>query len=183
MRTAAALRREHVTDCRVMASREQLREHMPKGGEAAEVGEGRLSRATLEIVKPTTLHLIDTRLTEHRIGDTFAKEVDSQVMRLHEGLLWNVLRELPDGRWASSIPTPTTATGRLATSRGRQEGQVRWVMLLNNDTYSSPLERMKYGVVEAVNEFLVKNGSRRLVFLSLSPRMYCDIALRRDGGR
>ena len=187
MRPAAALRPEHVAGCQVMASREQLLEHMPKRGEVAEagVGEGRFSRAILEIVEPRTLHLIDTRLTKERIRERFTEEVDSQVVRLHEGLSWNMLRELPDGALdfvyidADHRYKAVSRDIAAAVKKVKRDGY----MVLNNYTYWSPLECMKYGVVEAVNEFLLRNNSWRLAFMCLSPRMYCDVALRRDGGK
>lgn len=186
MRAAAELKPEHVAGCQVTASREQLLEHMPKRGEVAEVGvgEGRFSRAILNIVKPKTLHLIDTRLTAEGIGEKFAKEVDRKVVRLHEGLSWDELKELPDGALdfiyidADHRYRAVWRDIAAAVSKVKADGY----LLFNDYTYWSPLECMKYGVVEAVNEFLVRNNGWRLAFLSLSPRMYCDVALRRHGG-
>jgi hypothetical protein len=53
-------------------------------------------------------------------------------------------------------------------------------LIFNDYTYWSPLECMKYGVIEAVNE-LCAEEDWEVLFFSLNPRLYCDVAIRRRG--
>ena len=58
MPEGVSLSRDHVARARLVASREELLEFMPRGGVVAEVGvaDGNFSQRILDIVKPRTLH-------------------------------------------------------------------------------------------------------------------------------
>lgn len=103
---------EHLRNCRFVADRELLLEHLPRGGVVAEVGvlAGDYSARILEITSPAKLHLIDSYdasdwpQTARFVPDTheafvrsrFRAEIDRGVVEIRRGLSWEQLATLPD---------------------------------------------------------------------------------------
>lgn len=182
MPPARALGDVHVANCTVVADRERIIERMPKGGVIAEVGvlSGRFSRRLLDIVAPRELHLFDTNFGRHSVAERLGPQIDAGVVHLHEGLSWDRLPELPDGELdfiyvdADHSYEGVTRDIGVAKRKIRPDG----FLVFNDYTYWSPLECLKYGVVEAVNELCLDDGWE-LIYFALAPQMYCDVALRR----
>lgn len=179
-----SLGEEHIANCTVLASREHILHRMPTGSVAAEVGvmNGRFSQRIWDIVHPTALHLFDTNFTEHAVDKRFAPQIADGSIHLHEGLSWDRLPELPDRSLdfiyidADHSYEGVKRDVEIAKGKIKPDG----FLLFNDYTYWSPLECIKYGVVEAVNELCVDEGWR-IVYFALSSRLYCDVAIRRIG--
>jgi predicted O-methyltransferase YrrM len=182
MPPARALGDAHVANCTLVANRERIVERMPKGGAIAEVGvlRGRFSRRLLDIAAPRELHLFDTSFARHGVAERFGREIEAGAVHLHEGLSWERLPELPDGALdfiyldADHSYEGVTRDIGVAKRKLRPDG----FLIFNDYTYWSPLECLKYGVVEAVNELCLDDGWE-MIYLALAARMYCDVALRR----
>ncbi len=182
MPLAPALTEEHVANCVVMASRDQILEVMPKRGTVAEVGvlAGDFSAKILDIVQPSAFHLFDKDFQTHAVLERFAPQVDDGTMHLHEGISWESVPKLPDGLCdfiyidADHTYAAVKRDLEVAKHKIKQNG----FLLFNDYIYLSPKSCRKYGVVEAVNELCVNEGWE-LAYFALHRRMYCDVAIRR----
>lgn len=53
------------------------------------------------------------------------------------------------------------------------------VIVLNDYTFYDPVNKSEYGVVLALNEFLLENHDFQIICMSLEPNMFCDLAIMR----
>jgi hypothetical protein len=180
---AKMLREEHLRHCRLVENRDVLLTLMPKTSVVAEVGidQCAYSAKILTITSPTQLHLID--IAESSIGiaqQKFRDEIGSGIIRLHKGDSSTILKSLPaqffdwiyiDGDHSYSGVKKDLEAARLKIKSGG-------LIVLNDYTYFSPSEMLKYGVIEAVNEFCIDYGYE-LLFLAFNVRQYNDVVLRK----
>lgn len=182
MPVTPTLTQEYLNNCRVLANRETLLHRMKSDGIAAEVGvqTGRFSRSILNICRPSKLHLIDLDLATFSIREQFKVEIDRGIVQLHEGDSSSIIQAFPDGYFDFIyIDGDHSYEGvkrdiQAAISKVNQRG----FLLFNDYTYWSPVECMRYGVIQAVNELCIE-GNWEIVYFALEQHMYCDVAVRR----
>ena len=152
------LEQRHLENCRIAASREILIAglHLPGGPVASlksGVFKGDFSR-----------HLFDTRqraddpihldLRSHRIAERFQPEIAGRII-LHEGDSSAVVRQFSEGYFdAIYVDGDHSYDGvRRDIDAAAPRIAERGVLIFNDYTYWSPCECMRYGVMQAVNEF------------------------------
>jgi hypothetical protein len=180
---AKTLSERHLKNCRVVESRYRLLEFMPKHAVCAEVGilYGDFSDRILRLTEPKKLHLIDIESSAiDSAQQRFRSEISAQRVQLHLGDSAAVLPSMPDKYfdwvYIDGGHSYTQAKADLEAARPKlvQEG----LIVLNDYTFFSPNEFIKYGVVEAIHDFCLEHDFE-WVFFALEGRLYNDVALRK----
>lgn len=175
---------------------------MPKGGEIAEVGVagGTFSRHILDIVKPERLHLID--LWEHQDDEDYQHDPNNVSSDDQEQRYQDILRQ-----FAPEIARGQVVVHRSDSVRAAERfsaNQLDWVFIdalhtktgcendlrayqpkvkesgfiLGHDyTNHGTAQQMGFGVVEAVDEFVMRTGYH---FLLLTAENFPSYVLVRD---
>lgn len=169
-----------VAGAKLVASRADALELLPRGGRVAELGTqaGRYARQILDVSHPDELHLFDLEfdtLRAHAPGVA----ADSRV-HLHLGDSSTELARLPDESFSwiyvdgDHSEPGVRRDAECAARKLRRDG----ILVFNDYTLWSPMEMTDYGIVPVVNG-LLSDGVWEVVYFALHPLMYCDIALRR----
>ncbi|MFT3736034.1 MAG: class I SAM-dependent methyltransferase [Rhodocyclaceae bacterium] len=180
---APRLTARHLANCKVLESRYRILDHIPKGGTCAELGvmRGNFSEHILLKTQPARLHLIDINPGAMGfVAQRFANEVASGLVQLTLGDSAASVLQLPadyldwayidgDHRYEAVRRDLQAVYARL-----KPDG---WIVL-NDYVFFSPIDFIKYGVVEAVNEFCLAHDFE-VIFFALQEKMYNDVVLRR----
>ncbi len=183
------LERSHLKNASLLTDRLELLKELPSGGTVAEIGvdEGEYSAKILELARPATLHLVDAWGSERyseskkkRVEGRFRGRIADGTVRIHRGLSTEVLPRFEDASfdWVyidSDHGYRTTAEElRLASGKVKPEG-----FLAGHDYATGNFERgIRYGVIEAVHEFCVREGWE-LRFLTAETRRHRSFAITR----
>ncbi len=161
----------HVNDCELVANRVELLKRLPKQGIVAELGvdEGEFSNFIVEYCKPEKLHLIDTwssrRYNDRKFSKVTSKfygKIENGRVQIHRKLSTEASFEFNDYYfdWIY-IDTDhryrTTLDELYAFSKKVKKGG----FIAGHDyVMGNWTKSIKYGVVEAVAEFCVKENWR-----------------------
>lgn len=184
------LHTKHLANLRVVPSRVELLEAMPKGLVCAEVGvaQGEFSRQILDIMQPTRLHLIDLWHPDSRryaesmrpALDRTRAEIDAGFVEVLRGYSWEQLASLEeqslDWVYIDAAHDYESVTKDLASAlpKMRQDG-----FICGHDyTRWSSKGIHRWGVVEAVNEFCLKHNWE-IRFLTHEAHRHISYALTR----
>jgi SAM-dependent methyltransferase len=163
---------ELLEEARLVANRELLVERMPKNAVVCEIGvaEGNFSAEIIERSSPAKLYLVDkwesvaaqySEAALRKVEERFRAEIESGKVILRRDYSLEALGKFEDNSfdWVyvdaahdyASVKADLEACRRVVRPGGFICGHdyVRW---------ASPISRL--GVVEAVNEFIVRTGSR-----------------------
>ena len=183
-------------------NRNDLIRLMPEGGEVAEIGvaKGEFSRFILANAKPRKLHLID--IWAHQTSEDYAADGnnadDVEQDRRHEAVLEQFAAEIRDGIVSIHRAYSHDAAAEFT------DGQLDWVyidalhsydgvlsdlrnykdkvksdgLILGHDyTNNVRAQQMKFGVVEAVNDFVDQEGFK---FVTLTHELFPTYVLARN---
>ncbi|MEZ5030813.1 MAG: class I SAM-dependent methyltransferase [Saprospiraceae bacterium] len=183
------LQPERMATTRILPSREDLIAILPKNGIVAEVGVdmGDFSRKILDIAQPEVLHLVDlwppSLIRQDRftaVSDRFAEEIRNQSVVLHRGDSEKTMADFPDQSFdwiyldTTHIYDKTVRELAICAKKVKPGG---W--LCGHDyTVGSWIEGVRFGVVEAVNQFCNENGWD-LVYLTNERHRYISYALQK----
>ena len=182
---APALTARHLSRCVLLENRERMLEHMPRQAVCAELGilRGDFSATILRLTQPTRLHLIDIDDSAVKAATSrFSQEILNGTVRLHRGDSADTMMTMPEGYfdWVYIDGDHSHEGVRRDLESARLKLKADGIIALNDYIYFGPSDFVKYGVVEAVNEFCLKHDFE-LLFFALSGRMYNDVAIRRIG--
>ncbi len=180
---APPLSRRHVQGARLFATREEMLSLAPTSAVCAEIGveTGYFSAQILERTRPTLLHLVDLDLGAINY-DKFAIKpaIDAGNVRTHQGTSWDVLRNFEahsldwiyvDGDHSyEGVVKDIEQAVRIVKLDG--------LLIFNDYTQYSPLEKRPYGVMKAVNELCLAQDYE-MVGLALHGMGYFDVALKK----
>ncbi|HWI26930.1 MAG TPA: class I SAM-dependent methyltransferase [Stellaceae bacterium] len=183
-------------------SRLQLLNFLPKGGEGAEIGvaRGEFSKAILDTVKPRKLHLIDpwehqTREDYDTDGNNvedaeqesryrgviaqFAEAIDDDRVILHRRYSQDAATFFHDGQldWVYIDGLHSYQGVRSDLALYQSKVKVEGLIMGHDYTNHERAQAMKFGVVDAVNEFV---GSQGLSFVALTQEAFPTYVLARD---
>jgi predicted O-methyltransferase YrrM len=175
---------ERVENCALLPDRNMLLSRLPKGGTVAEIGtmEGYFAKFIRDIVQPDELHIFD--ITFDRFDRTsFADDLSSGRVILYQGDSSTEMARLRDGKpgWFDWVYIDGDHTYQGVIRDIEQAKQLikhDGLIIFNDYTVYSPLERMQYGVARAVNDLIVDEGFE-LVYFALNVMDYHDVAVRR----
>jgi hypothetical protein len=185
----------HISNLKVLVSREKMLEMFPKNGIVAEIGvdKGEFSEKIFNIASPKKLHLVDIWDSErypkalHRIvEELFAEEIKNARVEINLGLSTTVVNTFDDS-YFDWIYIDTDHT--YATTRSELEMYSKKIkpggIIAGHDYIQGNWNGMaRYGVIEAVYEFCVKN-SWEIIYLSMEIDHAPSFAIRkikRTGG-
>jgi hypothetical protein len=171
----------HLRHSSLLPNRYEILPLMPKGGVCAEVGTqtGGFAKHISSVLQPQLLHIFDH---DYSLFDQahFRLPVEQGRVQLHHGDSSSLLGALPDHSfdfiYIDGDHSYAGATKDLAQAvrKIKDDG---WIVC-NDYTIYSPLEKSKYGVYRAVNEFCLRHNFQ-ILYLALHPWGYHDVALRK----
>jgi hypothetical protein len=196
---AAILPNAYLKRARILSSRPDLLQYLPKNAVFCEVGVayGDFTAQVLEVCAPRKFIAIDRfdleqypsmwefsrlqgRPHEEFYRKRFEVELASGRMALMRGYSNVTLPLLPENSvdifyidaWHSyeAVSEELSIIKNKVTSRG-------WIVL-NDYTLYDVVAELHYGVVQAAHEFMLAEGWE-MKFLALNPLMFCDVALRK----
>lgn len=157
-----SLRKEHLGNCQVLPCREDLLKQMPKNAICAEVGvaEGYFSEQILQICNPEKLYMIEYGKNYcENLRKKFAVEIHNGKIEILEGDSVEMLRSLPDNILDFVYLDATHDYKHPAMELCVCKDKVQGGYIMGHDyTRFSLWEAQQYGVVEAVNEFIISNN-------------------------
>ncbi len=193
----------HLKNTKVLTDRNELLSVLGEGGCVAEIGvaSGDFSKQILSICKPKTLHLIDywanykaahgmqpadlvkrffTKDDQSwsTVNSRFKKQIDDKAVVLHRGYSWDMLEKLPDNAldWvyidAAHDYRSVSKDLEVAQRKIKQGG-----VIAGHDYVRWGRFGYRCGVVEAVNEFCIKNNYE-LLYITLETRTNASFAIR-----
>lgn len=179
----------HIEHLRVVKNRCKLLTLMPSNGTVAEIGvdEGNYSEQILRFSQPKILHLVDAWGSK-RFGDDkfnkvqsrFAAEVERGQVVIHRGVSWDELQKLPDGYFdwiyldTSHAYEDTVKELEVCRLKVRSDGLISG----HDYTIGNIKKALRYGVIEAVNEFCI-NYDWEMIYLTHEPSRYLTYVLRK----
>jgi hypothetical protein len=178
----------HLKNLQTIVDREALLGHLPRQGIVAEVGvlRGDFSQNIFTQTQPRQLHLIDTwegaagRRNLEQVKNRFAEAIQNGQVILHQGLSTEVLKKLPENNfdWLyldTDHTYPTTAAElECAAKCVKNNG-----LILGHDYVTGNWNSgVRYGVIEAVNEFCVRNNWEFL-FLTAETHRHLSFGVKR----
>ncbi len=157
------LENKYLEHSKLISSREQLLEYCEKGKVWAEVGvaEGYFSDKILNICNPSKLYMIEYGAEYVReLEKRFSKEIKEGTVQILHGDSCEKLTALPDNELDYVFLDATHDYEHPAKELAICKDKVRDSgMIMGHDyTRFSLWEAEQYGVVEAVNEFCIKNS-------------------------
>lgn len=177
---ARPLEDRHVRRARLVASRQQMLDHFPKGGVVAELGvaQGRFASEILTRMRPREYHGLDIRLA-HLRRDLYPA-IAAPHVHFQEGDSSTLLSRFPDASFdmiyidGDHTYQGARADAMVALAKIKPDG----LLVFNDYTSYSPLEQCEYGVMRVVHEVCLDFGYE-FAFLALQSVGYHDVALRR----
>jgi len=171
----------NLRNSRILPSREHLLPLMLKGGVCAEVGSqtGDFAKQIFSVLQPAKLHLYDIDFTLFDRAH-FESAINKGQVELHEGDSSSLLGRMPDRHFDFIYVDGDHAYEGVVRDLEQAARKVKddgWIVC-NDYTLYSPLEKAKYGVYRAVNEFCLKHDFE-IVYLGLHFWGYHDVALRK----
>jgi len=178
---APYLEERHLETCRVLPSRFNILDRIPKGGVYVEVGTqtGSFAKEILRRLAPKKLHIIDIDYTPFDAA-FFAPLEQSGQVQLHQGDSSTILASFPDTTFDMIYVDGDHSYAGVVKDLQQSLRKIKpgGYIVCNDYTAYSPIERCKYGIYKAVNEFCLEH-SFRIEMLGLHPWGYHDVALRK----
>ncbi len=179
--TALTVPGAKLSKCRVLNDRSQILKEMPDRGVVAEIGTqtGAFAKRILDARPNVTLFTIDIDYSQFSF-DILRPYIDNNQLKTIEGTSWVELAKFPNDffSWVYLDASHFIDHVRLDLKSTKLRVEVDGYIVCNDYTVWSPFEAQPYGVLQAVNEFLLKEDFYASHF-ALHPFGYHDIALRR----
>jgi hypothetical protein len=185
----AKLRSRHIKHLRVVTTRIKLLALLPSNGIAAEAGvdEGNYSENILTLNRPKRLHLIDSWSSErfgedkfHKIQSRFRAEVESGQVVIHRGVSYDELGKFPDAYldWVYLDTSHAYEDTAKELEVSRLKVKADGLIAGHDYTTGNIRKALRYGVIQAVNEFCLKYDWE-MIYLTHEPSRYLSYVIRR----
>lgn len=181
-----SLKTENLENCRLLVDRKQMLDFFPKNSVVAEIGvaNGDFSREIISKTSPSRLHLIDYFGTS-RYGKESKEKVlnlcnEFKDVKLHVGLSFDELETFDDGYfdWAYLDTDHTYETTAKELEILRRKVKADGLIAGHDYSMFNLSGDMRYGVIEAVHEFMV-NNEWELIFITSEAMHDRSFAMRR----
>ena len=179
----------HLNDAKVVKDRETLLELLPKNGVVCELGvnKGRFSEKILKLNKPKKLHLVDIWDSERYnsklqkiVENKFSKEIDKHKIEINKGYSIEILKSFNDNYFDWVYIDTTHNYQDTIEELNLSKLKVKSNGIISGHDYITRSRSLgiKYGVVEAVNEFCVKNNWK-LIYITLECNGHSSFAIKK----
>lgn len=185
------LKQENIDNLKTITNREELIRRLPQNKVIAEIGvnRGEFSERLLALAAPQKLHLVDSwaggRYSDDlksMVAGKFTKEISEGKVEMNVGNSTDVLKTFPDEYFdwvfldTDHSYLLTKAELEILQFKVKKDG----IISGHDYAYGEWFARKKYGVVEAVNEFCVKQNWE-LIYLTSETDEHHSFAIRRIG--
>ncbi|MGA2095079.1 MAG: class I SAM-dependent methyltransferase [Candidatus Acidiferrum sp.] len=183
---APPLEGKHVRSCKLFENRDVMLEHLPSQSVCAEIGidKSLFSEKILSSTSPAKLHLIDIcPAAVENARMKFAPQMAQGIVETHLGDSVSMLSALPDEYldWVYVDGNHSYEGVKRDLEAVLPKLKPKGLLALNDYIFFAASEFVKYGVVEAVNEFCVSHNFE-FVYFALQGKMHNDVVLARIGG-
>jgi hypothetical protein len=180
---APQLEGKHVRSCRLFENREAMLHYFPRNSVCAEVGidQSIFSEKILSDTSPAKLHLIDISPEAVSLASSkFYPQVQRGTVQIHLGDSASTLGLFPDEYfdWLYIDGNHSYEGVKRDLQAALPTLKPQGLLALNDYIFFAASEFVKYGVVEAVNEFCAAHNFE-FVYFALQPRLHNDVVLRR----
>jgi predicted O-methyltransferase YrrM len=177
---ATTLKNIHVQHCRVVPDRFRLlMDCLPTNSICCEVGTdtGAFAKTILELSKPSELHLIDISFNNLKRAD-FSSAIASETVMLHEADSVVALNKFPNGYFDWIYIDGNHSYDGVSRDINTAKHKIKptGMLAFNDYIFWSHRELMCYGVMQAVNEFCLKEAWE-IVYLALNGEGVNDVVL------
>jgi hypothetical protein len=175
---------KHVSNCKVLASRTDLLQNLPKNGVFAELGveHGHFSKDIVKHAQPRLLHLVDIWPTEAIQEECKGNIGANDLIQMHKMSSIDFLTAQPeDSLDVVYIDTDHTyKTTQLELTAAAKAVKPTGLICGHDYTSISYNGLRRYGVVEAVNAFCVQH-SYEFIYLTSESSRHISFALQKIG--
>ncbi|MEN9599702.1 MAG: hypothetical protein RL596_2021 [Bacteroidota bacterium] len=179
----------HLQNAKLIANRSELLELLPKESICAEIGvnEGEFSEEILNITKPTKLYLIDAwndsffhNGKKAIVEEKFSNQMQYKKVELRVGLSTDELPKFPDGYfdWVYLDTAHTYEITYAELSILKTKIKPNGIILGHDYVIGNWADWFKYGVIEAVHEFCVKEGWE-IIYLTNETHQHRSFAIKK----
>lgn len=180
---ARPLDQSHIQNCKMLTSRDAMLDLMPKDGVCIEVGilHCEFSRKILKRTSPRKLHLVDIKSESIQLAEQiFRDEIANGRVEVHHGDSAEVIDGLPQDYfdWVYIDGDHSYEGVKRDLNVSYASLKSGGLMALNDYIFFGPSDFMKYGVMEAVNEFCLDRDFE-MIYFALQGRGYYDVCLRK----
>lgn len=182
---------EHIAHLEPLVSRIALLARLPRNAFAAEIGvsRGKFTRAIRDTNPPARLHLIDiwnseryTTELQRGVEAAFAEEIAAGSVAINKGMSTSMARTFADGYfdWIYIDTDHSYETTRDELALFAPKMKPGGIIAGHDYVMGNWRDGIKYGVVEAVHEFCVKNGWE-LLHVTMEQTTNASFAIRKLG--
>lgn len=187
---SSQLLQKHITNLEVLTDREQLLQRLPKNVVCAEIGvnRGEFSTQILQHTNPQKLHLIDAWGNPPRyhnglksvVSDKFKNEIEAGKVEIHQGFSTNVLAQMSDHYFDWVYLDTDHSYGLTADELVILKDKIKAGGIIAGHDYiiGNWKGDVRYGVIEAVHEFCVKENWE-ILFITINVPESPSFAIRK----
>lgn len=178
---------EHIKNLKILTNKIALLDFLPKHSVIAEIGvsRGDYSEKILSVTQAQKLYLIDSwgseryQLFKKVIEDRFSKEIKSGRVVICQGVSTIELEKLDDEMfdWVYIDTDHTYKTTAHELEICRKKVKKGGIIAGHDYVLGAWLSHIRYGVIEAVNEFCVKNNWE-MIYLTNEGHRHLSFAIR-----
>lgn len=182
---------EHLANCTVLPSRQEMLQRLPKGGVVAELGvaEGDFTQDILRLNQPAKLHLVDIWASKsvrygepqrQRVLSRFKSQIETGDIQINRGLSTEVVDDFADGYfdWVYIDTDHSYQTTLDELRRYAKKVKAGGILAGDDFAYLSKNSYTKFGVIEAAYQFCVEEGWEFL-YLTMENHRNPSFALRK----
>ena len=185
-----SLEKKHIEHLKVLVSREEMLSLFPKGGVVAEFGvdHGNFSELIFKFADPAKLHLVDVWGDAARfhdglktmVGEKFAKEIAAKKVEINVGYSTDVMSTFQDNYfdWVYIDTDHSYALTAKELAGIKNKMKPGGIIAGHDYTIGNWIDGVRYGVIEAVHEFCVKENWE-LIYLTIETHHYRSFAIRK----
>ena len=185
-----SLNEKHIGNLKVLVNRTALLEVLPKGGDVAEIGvhKGEFAKVIWDISAPKKLHLIDSWGDPNRshaglknlVEEKFKDQIAESRVDLNVGLSTAIIPTFPANYfdWVYADTDHSYSLTIRELNLLKDKIKPNGIIAGHDYTLGNWVDDVRYGVVEAVHEFCVKENWE-IIYLTIETDHYKSFAIRK----